>query len=296
LKEKAMRKPIFIYLMTLAISISLFVRAEATILDFQDNVASPPGFYGYVYYENYTAGRFTDHTGKKAYDLDQSLNVWTLKPSYYSKLWDRTFSIGSYIPFGIVSARNAFGEKERSNGLGDVIVAPGVFLYENNATGTFLSFWENVSMPTGSWSETRALLGGPNLGTHYWFLQHQLAFAQLFDKGKYSLDMNLSYYQKFKEPDLDVRVGNSLEVEAIAGYGITPNFRAGIYADYWTDVENTKINGTSIDDSKRKFFSIGPSLMYGTEKWAFNLRLVSDVMSENGPKGFQTWLRFLYSF
>jgi hypothetical protein len=291
-----MRRPIFIYLTVLVTSIAIFFRAEATVLDFQDNVASPPGLYGYAYYNNYTAGRFTDSNGDKASDLDQSLHVGTLKPSYYFKLWNRTFSIGSYIPFGTVSARNALGEKERSSGLGDIIIAPGVFLYENNDIGTFLSFWENVSMPTGSWSESRALRGGPNLGTHYWFLQHQLAFAQLFDKGKYSLDMNLSYYQKFKEPDLDVHVGDSLEVEAIAGYGLTPNFRAGIYADYWTDVEDTKINGTRIRDSKKKFFSIGPSLTYGTEKWAVHFRFVPDVVVENGPKGVQTWLRFLYSF
>jgi hypothetical protein len=195
-----------------------------------------------------------------------------------------------------VRARNSSGEKESSRGLGDVVIFPGVFLYENNDSGTFLSFWENISLPTGSWSEGRALRGGPNLGTHYWFLQHQLAFAQLFSKGKYSVDMNLNYYQRFEEPTLNARYGDSFEIEGIMGYGITDKLRAGVYADYWTDIKDTKIDGTRNEESKRKFFSVGPSLTYGTEKWAIHFRFVPDVMSENGPKGVQTWLRFSYVF
>jgi hypothetical protein len=289
------RKSSVLFMIFITISVS-FIQAEATMLDFQDNLASPPGFYGCLYYNNYTASRLTDHTGKKVSDLALSYNVGTLKPSYYFKLWDRTFAIGANIPFGTVRAKNNLGDKESSSGLGDIVLAPGIFLYENNNTGTFLSFWENISIPTGSWSETRALRGGPNLGTHFWFLQHQFAFAQLLDKGKYSFDLNLNYYQKFKESKLDVRIGDSFEAEAIAGYGITDKLRAGVYIDYWTDLKDTKVDGSKVDHSKREFLSIGPSLTYGTEKWAVHFRFVPDVISENGPKGFQTWLRFLYNF
>ena len=283
------------FLMILSV-LGLTPQVEAIQLDFQDNIASPPGFYGYLYYNNYTAGRLTDHSGKKVSDVDLSYNVGILKPTYYFKLWDRTFAVNASIPFGTVSLRNGLGDKERSSGVGDISLSPGIFLYESNQTGTFLSFWEVVSMATGNWSEAHALRGGPNLGLHYWYLQHQLSVAQLLWKGKVSYDMNISYFQRFKEPKLDIRVGDSFEVEGILGYGITDKLRVGAYADFWTDVRDTKVDGTKVDDRKRKFFSIGPSLTYGTEKWAFHFRFVPDVMSENGLKGFQTWLRFLYSF
>jgi hypothetical protein len=291
-----MKRKGWIYSVMISLTFCFVFPVQATVLDFQDNVANPPGFYGYIYYNNYTAGRLTDHVGKKVSDLDLSYNVGTLKPTYYFKLWDRTFAINASIPFGTVSSRNSLGEKERSSGLGDITLSPGIFLYENNQTGTFLSFWEVVSMPTGNWSEGRSLRGGPNLGLHYWYLEHQLSFAQLLWKGKVSCDMNINYFQRFKEPRLDIRAGDCFEVEGILGYGITDKLRAGVYADYWTDVRDTEVDGAKIDDSKRKFFSIGPSLTYGTEKWAVHFRFVPDVMSENGPKGFQTWLRFLYSF
>ena len=272
------------------------VQVDGVQLDFQDNVASPPGFYGAFYYNNYTADRLTDHTGKKVSDLNLSYNVGTLKPAYYFKLWDRTFAINASIPFGTVSSSNSLGEKERSSGLGDITVSPGIFLYENNQKGTFLSFWEVVSIPTGNWSEGRALRGGPNLGLHCWYLEHQLSFAQLLWKGKVSYDMNINYFQRFKEPRLDTQAGDSFEVEGILGYGITDKLRGGVYVDYWTDVQDTKVHATKIHDSRRRFVSVGPSLTYGTEKWAVHFRFVPDAMSENGPKGYQTWLRFLYSF
>jgi hypothetical protein len=291
-----MKRKGWIYSVMIFLTFCFVFPVQATVLDFQDNVANPPGFYGYLYYNNYTADRLTDHTGKKVSDLDLSYNVGTLKPAYYFKLWDRTFSVNASIPFGTVSSRNSLGDKERSSGLGDITLSPGIFLYENNQTGTFLSFWEVVSIPTGNWSEGRALRGGPNLGLHYWYLEHQLSFGQLLWKGKVSYDMNINYFQRFKEARLDIRAGDSFEVEGILGYGITDKLRVGVYADYWTDVRDTKVNGTKVDDSKRKFFSIGPSITYGTEKWAVHFRFVPDVMSENGPKGFQTWLRFLYGF
>lgn len=291
-----MKKNGLTFLVILGLIFGFTIRSQATVLDFGDNQTLAPGFYGYLYYNNYTAGRTMDHSGDKAADLNLSYNVGTLKPAYYFKLLNHTFMVMAALPFGTASAKNGFGERERSSGIGDLVLSPGFFLYENSNSGTYISFMENISMPTGNWSEGRALRGGPNLGFHYWYLQHQLAFAQTLMKGKISLDMNINYYQRFKEPRLDVRAGDSFEVEGILGYGITDKLRAGVYADYLTDVRDTKIDGAKMNDSKRKFFGIGPSLGYGTDKWSVNFRFVPDVVSENGPKGYQTWLRLFYTF
>jgi hypothetical protein len=294
-KENTMKKSGLMLCAAVVMMVALAVQARATVLDFGDNTASSPGFYGYLYYNNYSAEKLTDYKGHSVADLDLSYNVGTIKPFYYFKLWNHTLAVSAALPFGSVTARNSMGEKETSSGIGDIVFAPGVFLYENEKSGTYISFWENVSAPTGNWSEGRALRGGPNLGLHYWFLQHQLAFAQTFLK-KISYDMNVSYYQKFEEQKTDLRAGDSIEVEGIIGYGITDKLRAGIYADFLTDLWDTKINGVRINNSKRLFFGIGPALNYSTGKWSFNLRFVPDVVSENGPKGYQTWLRVVYSF
>jgi hypothetical protein len=291
-----MKKHGLTFCMAAGLILALAIQARATVLDFGDNAASAPGFYGYLYYNNYSAEKITDHKGDSVADLDLSYNVVTLKPFYYFKLLNHTLAVSVSVPFGAVSARNSFGEKETSSGIGDIVFAPGVFLYENEKSGTYISFWENISAPAGNWSENRALRGGPNLGLHYWFLQHQLAFAQTLLKGKISYDMNISYYQRFEEPKLDLRAGDSVEVEGILGYGITDKLRAGIYADFLTDVRDMRMNGEKIDNSKRLFFDIGPALSYSTGKWSFNIRFVPDVVSENGPKGYQTWLRVLYAF
>jgi hypothetical protein len=291
-----MKKHGVTFCLAVGLILTLTIQARATVLDFEDNTTLPPGFYGYLYYNNYSAEKLTDYKGNSVADLDLSYNVVTLKPSYYFKLWNHTLAVSASLPFGSVSARSSFGERETSSGIGDIVLTPGFFLYENEKIGTYISFWENISAPAGNWSESRALSGGPNLGLHYWYLQHQLAFAQTLLKGKISYDMNISYYERFEEPKLNLRAGDSVEVEGILGYGITDKLRAGIYADFLTDVQDTKINGVTIDNSKRLFFDIGPSLSYSIGKFAVNLRFVPDVVSENGPKGYQTWLRVSYSF
>jgi hypothetical protein len=159
--------------------LTLTIQARATVLDFGDNTTYASGFYDSLYYNNYSAEKLTDHKGDSVADLDLSHNVVTLKPSYYFKLWNHTIAINASLRFGLINARDSLGKKETSSGIRDIVLTPGLFLYENEKTGTYISFWENISAPTGNWSENRALRGGPNSGLNNYFLQHQLTFAKM---------------------------------------------------------------------------------------------------------------------
>jgi hypothetical protein len=88
-----------------------------------------------------------------------------------------------------------------------------------------------------------------------------------------------------------------VEFEIVAGYGITPNFRVGIQGDFWWGLDNYKVAGTEIPDSKERFTRVGVNLGYTLfENLQVNLRYMQDVSSENFTKGSWTYLRLVYIF
>lgn len=276
------------------------VQARAIVLDFLDNVACPPGLYGLAYYSYYTAPDLKDDGGHNlktasGKDLDLTLHQLALRPVYYGKAGSALWAANAIVPVGRLEARNFTTErKQSSSGIGDIMFGPAIFLFQEEKSMTALSFWEFVSAPTGPFSKGRARQYGTNYGLGYWYLQHQLAFATSFyDKSPISYDMNISYYQKFdgnhQEP------ADSMEVEGILGYGITPAIRVGVYGVYYWDLKKGEdINGYDI--LKKKAFSAGPSIAYGTEKWGLNFRWVKDFDVENTTKGDYLFLRFSYAF
>jgi len=277
------------------------VPSKALVLDFYDNVAAPPGFYSLFYFNYVDQPRLVDNAGKNTQggpagnqNYDLSAEIAILRPVYYFKGLGMLWAFNAIIPYGKVQARDlATGDKESSTGLGDINIGPAVFLYQNDKTMTYVSFWEFVSLPTGDYSKDRAMASGANMGYNHVYLEHELAFSTSFvENSKVSYDMNINYFTHFNGPD--IHPADVLECEGILGYGITNNLRAGIYATYWAELEKAKMFGVEYD--KRTFFSVGPSIAYSKEKWGVNFRWVEDVMAKNGPEGRQFFLRFNYSF
>ncbi len=275
------------------------VPAKAIVLDFYDNVAAPPGFYGLAYYNYYDMPKMRDNSGgnvqtSRGDNLNLSVQTMALRPVYFWNGLGTTWAINAIIPFGSATGNNlTTGAKQTSSGLGDVLISPAVFLFQHEKTGTYLSFWEFVSAPTGAFSKTRAAQGGPNLGLGYWYFEQELAFATSFyEKSPFSFDMNINYFLKASTSDMSP--GDSLEIEGIFGYGLTNMFRVGAYGAYYGDVQKSKMFGQTWD--KAEYWRAGPSFSYGTEKWGFNFRYVYDFSAENAPQGSQAWLRFNYAF
>jgi hypothetical protein len=270
------------------------------VLDFLDNVLAPPGFYTVGYYNFYTAPDLKDDDGHNlktasGKDLDLTLHQFILRPVYYGKTGCALWALNAIIPIGQIEARNyTTGRSESSGGIGDIAFGPAIFLFQHEKSGTALSFWEFVSAPTGSFKKSRAREYGTNYGLGYWYLQHQLAFAtSFFEKSPLSYDMNVNYYMKLNGNDQ--KPADSMEVEGILGYGITPALRVGVYGTYYWDLKKGEdVNG--FDILKKKAFSAGPSIAYGTEKWGLNLRWVRDFDVKNGPKGDYIFLKASYAF
>ncbi len=271
--------------------------AHAILVDPYDNVLAPDGFYALGYFNYYTADELTGPGGEElaGSDFDLTATVGIARVLAYKHIGPVPLAFQVIVPFGRVEGELKFDGvtvlDEDSSGLGDVIFGPGVFLYANNDSGTYLSYWFYAFAPTGEWDKDQAI----NLGGNHWYFEHQVAYNQLM--GKFVFDMNLNYYHHTEEPDTDVKDPPRFELEASLAYQLTEKLILGVNGGGYWDLDEAEENGSSVSDSKAKRVQFGPTLGYQvTDKMGANLRWTHDFSAANDTKGDDVWLRVSYAF
>ncbi len=263
--------------------------AGAILIDPYDNVLAPDGFYGLAYVNYYTADEFTDSDGDKAAEVDFTATVGIARGLAYFHWGNLPMAVQLIVPFGKVEEKDVFDED--SSGLGDIVFGPGVFLYANQDSGTFFSYWLYFFAPTGEFDDNQAI----NLGQDHWYWEHQLAYNQIM--GKFVFDMNLNLYHHFEEDSAGLQRPLRFELETSLAYQITDSFVFGVNGGGYWDLDEYEVDGDSLDDSEAVRIQFGPTLGYQvTERFGMNARWTHDFESENDTKGDEFWLRASYAF
>ena len=263
--------------------------ALAVLVDFYDNALAPDGVYGLFYGNYYHADEFTDSDGDKAVSADLTASVAIARIVGYKTLGDYHFAYQAILPVGEVKESKVFDES--SSGIGDLTFGPAVFLYADDNSGTYLSYWFYITAPTGEWDNDQAI----NLGAHHWYFQHQLALTAML--GDFVCDMNLNYYQHTEEDDTKTEAPDRFEVEASLGYPLTDKLMIGVNGGFYQDLDKVEVAGVKQEDSDAERWQFGPSISYTvTERLGVNLRWTHDVYAENDSKGDDVWLRLGYAF
>ena len=278
-------------ILALAVGLAVMaaVPAGAILVDPYDNIIAPDGYYGLVYFNYYHAEELTGADGDKLADIDLTATVAIVRPLVYFHLGPVPMAFQVIIPFGKVEETDLLDEE--SSGLGDVIFGPGVFLYTNEDSNTYISYWFYAFAPTGEWDKAQTI----NLGQNHWYFEHQLAFNQLL--GKWVIDMNLNYYHHMEEPDNDWKAPPRFELELSVAYQLTDKLVLGVNGGGYWDLDEAEMDGDSVDDTRMKRVQLGPSLGYMfTERLGANLRWTRDISSANDVKGNDVWLRVSYAF
>jgi len=290
-----MKKSISATCLSLAL-LSCASMATADVVDPLDNGAAPPGtavlvtYLGHGHYPD-----IADNNGDKAdFGLDASSLV--VRPVYFiGKIADKfSYGVNAIIP-GVhleLDGDNIFGApSSKETGLGDVGISPFIYLYENQDSQIFVSFWEFIFMPTGDYDKDNAV----NIGRDAWWFQHQLAFG--WYPGKFGVDFNVNYFQFTESDELKYDEPDALELETVVHYGVTDSLRVGVNAAYWIGVDDAKADGETIPDSEPMNFKLGLNLSYTVnEQTTVGLRWMHDIESENYPVGDWVYVKIAYAF
>lgn len=290
-----MKKSSLAACLSLAI-LSFAAIAAADVIDPLDNAAAPPGLFALVTYTGHTSvPDVTDQDGNE-YDFGLEASSLVIRPVYFiGQIADKfTYGVNAIIPAVHLSldSDNAFGAPSSNEfGLGDIGISPFIFLYENQESQFFISFWEYIFVPTGDYDEDNAV----NIGRDAYWFQHQLAFG--WYPGRFGIDANINYFQFTESDELKYEEADALELETVVHYALTEKFRVGMNAAYWIGVEDAEFNGTTILDSKPMNFKLGLNLSYAlNENLSVGFRWMHDVDSENSTMGDSAYIKLAYVF
>lgn len=285
----------------LAICVSLAILSFATfgladVIDPYDNISAPPGTFVLVtYFMQVHYPDFADNNGDDFdFGLDQS--VMLLRPVYFAgKIADKlSYGVNAIIPIAHLSldSDNEFGLPSVNEfGLGDIGIAPFVYLYENQDSQLYVSFWEFIFMPTGNYSNNNAV----NIGRDTWWFQHQLAFG--WYPSKFGMDFNINYFQYTESDERKYDEQDAVELETVVHYGVTDKFRVGLNASYWIGVEDEEYDGVATPDSEPMVFKLGLNLAYTlSDTFTVGFRWMHDVDAEYYPTGDWAYVKLAYVF
>nr|WP_321397931.1 transporter [uncultured Desulfobacter sp.] len=271
----------FMCLTGLLIFMMISTATWADVLDPLDNGSAPVGTKVLVSYFGYQhLPEYEDQNGKTV-DIGVDVAYAAIRPVYFAgKVFGKTWGVNAVIPFQSISTDG----EDTVDGLGDLVVGPFIFLYENSTDQVFLSFWEFAYTPTGS----------NEVSNNSWWFQHQLAFG--WYPGPWSFDACLNYWQKDENTAGD-DVSDAVELEGVVAYALTEKLRIGVQAAWWKDFDDIESGGVSLPGTKGENVKLGLNLGYMLqENLMVNLRYMHDVKSEAYTKGSWTYLRLTYIF
>ncbi|MCB2185573.1 MAG: transporter [Deltaproteobacteria bacterium] len=263
--------------------------ASADILDPFDNIASPPGTFALGTYFSYQDWPDYDTNGETT-TLDADVLAVLLRPIWFGpKIAGKvSWGLNAVIP---VARIEAAGEETQA-GLGDMVISPFIFLYENEKSALYVSFWEFIYTPTGYYNENSPNTS-PSLDA--WQFQHQLALG--WYPAPFGVDWTFNYWMREESNELNIDYQDALETDLILHWTFDFGLTAGVMGSFWWDLDELKVDGTEVDDTKGHRYAAGLNVMYPlTDYLILSARWLNDFDVENHTKGNWVYMRAVFVF
>ena len=281
-------KRILFVAFALAFVFAMSPGARADTFDMFDNISAPPGTFALLTYFGYQHYGEVDVDGDSVDIPKLDIGYVAFRPIYYlPKIFGHSWGFNGVLPFSGIS-QHGF---DSSVGIGDIVISPFIYLYENCHNNIYLSFWEFITAPTGKYDETKAL----NNGYDAWWFEHQIAFG--WYPGKFGFETNVNWWQKQESSELEIDYQDAIESEGVIHYGLTDKLRIGLHWDFWWDLDELEIGDAKIDNTREKIYRVGGAVMYFvSDKVFLSFRYLYDIEAENALKGHWAYARVAWIF
>lgn len=151
----------------------------------------------------------------------------------------------------------------------------------------------DISFPTGKNKEPEKKI---NPGNNVYFINPYWA-GTLYFTPKLSTSWRLHYLWVSKDPKTHIQAGQAVHLNFSAEYQLLEGFFVGLNGYYLQQLQNSKLNGKSISDSRERVLGLGPGLLYLCPKNIFafgNFYFESHV--RNRTQGVKGVLRVVWQF
>lgn len=259
--------------------------------NFMSGALPPPGTYGMVYGNWYTADHVNDADGNDLKIPDFKVRAAVVAPRFVwvtgAKLLGGDMVVHTIVPVVDLSV-DAGGQHQGKTGLGDITVGLGSgYHYSPNFHAIYAL---DVMLPTGGY--TKGDLA--NIGRNYAAFEPVASLAWVDPKGM-NADVKLGYLFNRRNKDTDTTSGHEFHFDYAVGWGLDNGWTVGAGGYFLHQTTDDKQAGVSLADSKSSSMALGPSLKYDSGKgWFITAKWQKEFKAENRAEGQALWLKAVF--
>jgi hypothetical protein len=255
----------------------------------------PPGLYGIVYGQGYSADKVRGNDGQVVTPATFKVRATAVAPRL---VWVTPTQIagaavaGLHAILPIVDLKVTIdpSASQSKSGIGDLVLGPFLAWHhsENLHTVAGLDFFA----PTG-----RYKLGDlANIGRNYWAIQPVLGVSYIDPKG-INADAKAMWTYNFENKDSHYKSGQELIIDYALGWGLGSGWTLGVGGYLYHQLNDDKLNGTKVANNKGRALAIGPSVRYDSGKgWFLTAKYEMEQNVRNRADGAAFWLKAVAAF
>jgi hypothetical protein len=251
-----------------------------------DWISMPPGTNVQMgYYDFATRNKLKNTITGDVPQSHLNSDIGIARFMHFDKFLGHTVAVQGILPFGSLNDAKIDGQKlSNASGVGDPIVASGMWLLNDTEHNRYFSFVNFVSVPIGSYDKHSPL----NLGSHRWQDALQWDYTQIFAK-KIMVDQAVSDLHAWDNHEAGTGNQTLQQNETIStyswiGYNVTPLLKRPSTLPAWISVGYSgNYNGVQRLDGVRTGAANGEQTIkmgysqFITPKWQGLIQVSHDV-------------------
>jgi len=251
----------------------------------------PPGTYGMVYGNAYSADRVNDAQGHDLHVPGFQVKATVLAPRLVwvtgEKLLGGDLVLHTIAPLVNLSVDVA-GQHQSKTGLGDITLGLGSgYHYSANFHAVYAL---DVMLPTGGYTQGDVA----NIGRNYAAVEPVVNLSWVNPLG-WNADIKLGYLLNQRNKKTDVRSGQEFHFDYALGWGLGNGWTVGAGGYVYQQMSEDQHAGTSLADSKGQALAIGPSLKFDSGKgWFITAKWQQELNVQNRAQGSALWLKAVF--
>ncbi len=253
----------------------------------------PPGTYGMVWYQNYSADTVRDNDGN---DVSPSSDFQVTANAVVPRIvWvtDKTFQGASvalhYIqPLVDLDVTVMDGVEDATTGLGDGTLGLALGWHHSPSLHTVAAL--DIIVPTGTYDKDEIA----NPGRNHFAIQPVYGVSKINPDGlnydlkgmwTYNLENNATGYQD----------GQELIFDYALGWGLGNGWTAGVGGYLYKQMTDDCLDGDTVADAKGQALAFGPSVKYDSGKgWFATFKYQMETNVKNRAEGNALWVKTVF--
>ncbi|KMK18609.1 hypothetical protein ABW09_08525 [Pluralibacter gergoviae] len=239
--------------------------AMAIDFDAGDYTAMPEGTnLGLLYYTHAKSGSYYAGGQQVKHDTSLTQDISILRMIHFTTIGGFTVDPQFLLPFGRVHGRMSGNSMGTAHGVGDLILASTLWLYNNPSTRTWFGITPFIYVPTGNYCHDDAL----NMGEHRWKYSLQAAFTTpIVENLLFDIGADATWFgdnNNYGASSSRLSEGTLYQGQVHLRYQLTPAFDIRTsYSKLWGG--NTSVDGVSQGKPGEQKYSVGGAWMFASK-------------------------------